>query len=370
MIQVIERRRVNRRIFERRRSPHNLNVYATGIYRCDFCQYDAESRSDDIKHHLDDLLHSLLRIFHQIIDCALEACSSVTRTHVTSFGATIFGTKSPGTTSSGATGPGATSPGANSPGANSPGANNPGANNPGATGSVKTIRPPAGFNWKECISENLYGAGQAIALVATFSGGVVFAATALLFAMFPGSSQTADFHEAMEREYRRKVEAERKRREEEEERLENEEQKRRDEDDHARTVQDELEKLEIHLKRNGFKDQDLRDETALRENAHKKMKLNYAASDVLDGKSDISDFDKDVNEFRRYEEERTKRNLEQKKQKEDKYRQCLGMRADARFYRKEGHDAWQKGDDRSADKLFKRADSLDRDADYLYKQSL
>jgi len=355
MIQVIERRRVERRIIERRLSPHNRNVYAAGIYRCDFCEYDAASRSDDIKHHLDDLLHSLLRIFHQIIDCLLEACSSVTRALVTSFGTTISVTKSPG---------------AKSPGAKSPTAKSPAAKSPAAASSVKTFRPHAGFNWKECISENLYVVGQAIALVATFSGGVVFAATALLFAMFPSSSQTGDFHEAMEREYRRKEEAERKRREEEEERREKKEQKRRDEDDDARRVQDELEKLEIHLKRNGFKNQDLRDETALRENDSKKMKLKYAASDVLDGKSDISDFDKDVNEFRRYEEERANRNLEQKKKKEDKYRQCLGVRAEARFYRNEGHDAWQKGNYSAADKLFKRADSLDRDADYLYKQSL
>jgi hypothetical protein len=341
MIQVMERRRVERRIIERRRSPHNLNVSAAGIYRCDFCEYDAASRSDDIKHHFDDLLHSLLRIFHQIIDCVLEACSSVSCALVTTGSA-----------------------------AKNHAATSLHARFLHAPSSVKTFRPPAGFNWKECISENLYVVAQAIALIATFAGGVVFAATALLFAMFPGSSQTADFHEAMEREYRRKLEAERKRREEEEERREKEEQKRWDEDDDARNVQDKLDKLETHLKRNGFKDQDLRDETTLRENDRKKIKLKYAASDVLDGKSDISDFDKDVNEFRRYEEESTNRNLEQKKRKEDKYRQCQEKRAEAGFYRNEGHYERRKGDDIAADKLFKRADSLDREGDHLYKQSL
>jgi hypothetical protein len=373
MIQVIERRRVDRRISERRRSTY-INAYAVGIYRCDCCDYDAASRSDDINYHFTYLVHSIGRIFHQLVDCVMEAIFSLIGPDAPVASANLTAVVAPPTVRSSPLLPTAAQ------GTSKASKKNSRTHVSSTTGLKAHFSFLKNIDWKECIFENLHLASQALALVATLAGGVVFAATALTFAIF-GKSETGDFHEAMERAYRQKAEEERQRREreEEEEDLEREkkEQRRRDdEDDDARKVQDEMERIDLHLKRDGFKHQNPNDEVSLRENDRKVMKLNYAADDVLDGKLDIDNFDKNVNEFRNYEEERTKQNEKEredrKKEREqhEHYRKYLDARADACDFRKRAGDAKYAGDDRKSADLWASAESSKRKAEEHYIKSL
>jgi hypothetical protein len=348
MIQVIERRRVDRRLAERRRSPYK-NEYATGIYRCDCCDYDASSRSDDINHHFNLLVHSIVRIFHQIIDYLMESLSADA----------VRSLLLPSSVALGA--------------GNTGGKEKSRMQQSHATTFSPSFSFLKNIDWKECISESLYVASQALALVATFAGGIVFAATALMFAIFPGGSGSGDFHEAMEREYRRKLEAERKRREREEEELEREEKQQRRDDENALKIQEEMERMALHVRRDGFKHQSPNDKTSIHENDRRIKKLNYEADDVLNGKADINSFDKGLTEFRIYEEERTKKNEQEEKERRKKYEQYLrylNARAEGLDLEKKSDSAHAAHEYQEAERLYEKARAILRESEEYYKRSL
>ena len=366
MIQVIERRRVDRRISERRRSTYN-NAYAVGIYRCDCCDYDAASRSDDINYHFTYLVHSIVRIFHQLVDCGMEFIFS------------LIGPNAPGAPDASANSIAVIAPTTRS----SPllptaaqGTIKAGKKNSRTHASSTTrIRRHFSFlkniDWKDCIYEYLHLASQALALVATLAGGIVFAATALMFATFPGKSETGDFHEAMERAYRRKTEEERKRRLREEEELEREEEQRlRDdeEDDEASKVRDEMGKLEIKLKQDGSRSNAYNNK-AYRENDRKIAKLEHAADDVLDGKYGINHFEQSINDFRTYQEERDQRAVAHRAEGEKHYRQYLEAYADASDLLKRADKAAKDGKERESRELLAKYDHMSREADDHYRRS-